>query len=227
MNEIQNLTQVLLTSNDGGGNQIKNIQDPTDDQDVVTKTYLISALAQMVYNNLGPVQTRLNEGETPCQILSTGVAIDSLYGKTYLGGLIFYVNESTCSGLVISPTDNGVTYYWGCNGTLIGTTSSAIGFGNSNTINILLTCPSAVTSSSCANLVLNGYSDWFLPSIDELNLVYSNLYLNGYGSLNGNGYWSSTEFNNFNSYLKYMNGVSSIGPKSSLDFHAYRAVRAF
>jgi hypothetical protein len=227
-NEIQNLTQVLLTSNDGGGNQIKNIQDPTDDQDVVTKTYLTSALAQMVYNFLGPVQTRLWAGETPCQILSSGVAIDSLYGKEYSGGLIFYVNQSTCSGLVISPTDNGFTSNWGCAGTLIGTTSNAIGFGNSNTTNILLACPGAGPASSCDNLVLNGYSDWFLPSIGELNLVYSNLSLNGFGALNGYGYWSSTEFNNWNSYVKYMtNGISYIEQKSNQPSHAYRAVRAF
>jgi hypothetical protein len=227
-NEIQNLTQVLLTSNDGGGNQIKNIQDPTDDQDVVTKTYLTSALAQMVYNFLGPVQTRLLAGETPCQILSSGVAIDSLYGKEYSGGLIFYVNQSTCSGLVISPTDNGFTSNWGCAGTLIGTTSNAIGFGNSNTTNILLACPGAGPASSCDNLVLNGYSDWFLPSIGELNLVYSNLSLNGFGALNGYGYWSSTEFNNFNSYVQFMtNGISYIEQKSNQPAHAYRAVRAF
>jgi uncharacterized protein (TIGR02145 family) len=39
-NEIQNLGQVLSIGNDGGASQIKNIADPTDNQDAVTKAYV-------------------------------------------------------------------------------------------------------------------------------------------------------------------------------------------
>jgi len=40
--ESQNLSDVLALSNDGNGLQIKNIANPTDNQDVVTKSYLDS-----------------------------------------------------------------------------------------------------------------------------------------------------------------------------------------
>ncbi len=39
-NEIQNLSEVLTQSNDAGATQIKNVTDPTDAQDAVTKAYV-------------------------------------------------------------------------------------------------------------------------------------------------------------------------------------------
>jgi hypothetical protein len=37
-----------------------------------------------------------------------------------------------------------------------------------------------------------GFSDWFMPSRDELNFMYGNLYLKGLGNLRPEQYWSST-----------------------------------
>ena len=44
INENQNLGDVLSLGNDGGAKQIKNIADPTDNQDVVTRAYLDKVL---------------------------------------------------------------------------------------------------------------------------------------------------------------------------------------
>ncbi len=49
-NEIQDLSGVLTQSNDAGAKQIKNIADPTEDQDAVTKVYA-DAIIQVIENN--------------------------------------------------------------------------------------------------------------------------------------------------------------------------------
>lgn len=48
----------------------------------------------------------------------------------------------------------------------------------------------------CYDYEKNGYDDWFLPSRDELNLMYEVLHLNGIGSFSDYYYWSSSEYNN-------------------------------
>ena len=83
---------------------------------------------------------------------------------------------------------------WGCYGLdTIGANGSAIGSGAQNTIAIEAGCTTpGIAADICANYTDGTYSDWFLPSKDELNQMYKNRnYLDGIGSW----YWSSTEQN--------------------------------
>jgi len=142
------------------------------------------------------VQYRLNNGETPKQIFDSEMPLDSLYGKTWCGGLIFYLNTATGTGLVAAPHASSAGGKW-YNGSFIitGATDTVIGTGQTNTTKIVLAQGSYGTyvALQCYNLSYNGYSDWFLPSKDELNAMYTNLKLKGFGNFDPWFYWSSSE----------------------------------
>ena len=121
-------------------------------------------------------------------------------GDTHQGGIVFWL-DIYGGGFIASPADQGV-FEWGCSGILIsGADGTAIGMGNQNTIDIEAGCPESGTAAEiCANLTLGGYSDWFLPSKNELNEMYLNighgnaLGLGNIGGFSGGYYWNSSEY---------------------------------
>jgi hypothetical protein len=154
-------------------------------------------------------------------------------GDTYQGGIIFYLDGSG-GGLIAAPSDQS-SGEWGCYGdTISGADDTAIGTGAQNTFDIELGCTTAGTAADiCANLTLDGYSDWFLPSKDELNEMFQNigngnaLGLGNIGGFTNNYYWSSTENGNVNAWVQnfYYSGSQSNSSKSNTTY--VRAVRAF
>jgi hypothetical protein len=144
-------------------------------------------------------------------------------GQSYGGGIIFYIDSTGQHGLIAATSDQSTGAEWGCYGTLIGT-STAIGTGQANTTAIVNGCSTVgIAARICYDLVLNGYSDWFLPSKDELNQMYihrTNLGITSYV------YWSSSEQDaNFAWDLSFFNG----NWWGYVKYGAYyvRAVRAF
>ena len=115
-------------------------------------------------------------------------------GASYQGGLVFYIDTTSPTGMICTSTDLSTGSIWGCSGTVIGT-SAGIGLGLNNTLAIIANCStSGIAARICYNSILNGYDDWVLPSNTELGYIHSNLVLKGYGNfIKGNYYWSSTE----------------------------------
>jgi hypothetical protein len=171
----------------------------------------------------------LNEGETPFQIYqSDNSLLNSIYGNTYQGGLIAYLNTTTGTGFVVASNDQSTFAEWGCEGILLpGASATAIGTGAQNTLDIEAGCATPSTAADlCANLTLNTYTDWSLPSQDELAQMYSNLHLNGLGGFTNVIYWSSTQAWDAASVIQNFNdGVWGYAVKSSA-YHV-RAVRYF
>lgn len=67
-----------------------------------------------------------------------------------------------------------------------------IGTGQANAdLIISQTCHLYSAAKLCDNYTDGAYIDWFLPSKDELSLIYANLYLSGVEGFAGCGYWNS------------------------------------
>jgi hypothetical protein len=146
-------------------------------------------------------------------------------GKSYGGGIIFYIDSTGKHGLISSISDQSTDAEWGCGGTLIGT-STAIGTGQANTTAILAGCSQAgIAARICNYLVLNGYDDWFLPSKDELNQMYLQKELIG-GFQQAAFYFSSTELDAQNAWYQDLHDGSCSTMLKTYTAHV-RAIRAF
>ena len=147
-------------------------------------------------------------------------------GQSYGGGIVFYVDGTGEHGLIASTTDQSTSSKWGCMGTSVpGAVDSIVGVGAANTTSITTTCTTAgIAAKLCNDLVLGGFSDWFLPSKAELDLMYQQK--SAIGGFSVYGYWSSTERGNGTAWVQYMSdGVKMTFNKS--DACCVRAVRAF
>jgi len=147
-------------------------------------------------------------------------------GSSMLGGIVFYIDGTGQHGLVCAPSDQG-TFPWGCYGTDISGTSIALGTGMANTLAIVNGCSQRpIASSVCNDLALNGYDDWYLPSMNELSLMYQNLRTQNLGHFSNVYYWSSSQVSSGYAWaVNFTSGVLSDFNKSSS--YRVRAVRAF
>ncbi len=157
-------------------------------------------------------------------------------GQSYQGGVLAYVLVSgdpgyiagETHGLIAAPSDQstGSNVVWGCSGTAIsGANGTAIGTGMQNTIDIMAGCATAgIAARLCGDLVLGGYSDWYLPSIYELNKLRLNS--TAIGGFAADTYWSSSEGDASNAWYNYFpNDYQVSNIKSGA--HYVRAVRSF
>jgi len=147
-------------------------------------------------------------------------------GEYLNGGYIFYVDETGEHGLVCALSDQSTNALWG-NSAPAGACGRVIGAGYQNTADIVLGCPEeGIAARLCYDLEMNGYSDWFLPSIDELLLMYTNLHSKGLGSFDDNFYWSSTQ-DKYGSWVVSFRYGSKSNQERDKNTIRTRAVRAF
>ncbi len=163
------------------------------------------------------------------------------------GGYIFYDcdadnNSGNADGLISSecgwryleaaPEDLNGLYGWGSNSFSDGN-GTGLGDGKSNTEDLMfeiymISSHSHDAAEACYNYSYGGYKDWFLPSKDELNLMYKNLKkANMGGEWNTSFYyWSSSEEGFSEAWAQNFNNGSPLWYSRSYGFRV-RPVRAF
>ena len=152
-------------------------------------------------------------------------------GMHYQGGIIAYIDATGKHGLIAAPKDQSTGIKWD-NGDIIietGATGTAIGTGKSNTKKIVQAQGQGnYAAKLCYDLSLNGYSDWYLPSKNELNILYKNRELIGGFFIDcDNCYWSSSETKYGNARGQDFNNGRLYGSTGKNYTGRVRAVRAF
>ncbi len=155
-------------------------------------------------------------------------------GEIFGGGVIAYIlqpgdpgyDANVPHGLIAAPSDQGTGVTWR-NGSYVttGAIAQALGTGNANT-NTIVAAQGAgnYAAQLCYDLVLNGYSDWYLPSKDELNKLYLNKTI--IGGFATTDYWTSSEYGSSDSWDQSFNtGFQNFHGKNYVFY--VRPVRSF
>jgi TolB-like protein len=154
------------------------------------------------------------------------------------GGVVFY-DKGVFSGgwryLEAAPAETEFRAEWGAYKKDASGTATSPGSGKRNTQSIIERLrqlkESGRAAQVCVNLDFDGYKDWFLPSKDELNLMYTNLKKKGLGGFSDSVYWSSSQNGNDYAWCQYFGDGSQVmyykSTTSKNTTHSVRAVRAF
>ena len=159
-------------------------------------------------------------------------------GDLAQGGIVFYVDETGQHGLVAAQEDLPGTYEWGCYSESVnGADGQAIGTGYQNTLDIVnqgcATENGGITATQAAlDAEINGYSDWYIPSKDELVEMYSTIGNGGsqgnIGGFNNSNYLSSSEYSSSHAWGVYFgNGYANYEYGNKNYSSRVRVIRAF
>ena len=120
--------------------------------------------------------------------------------------------------LFVAPTDSidGANTVWGLQGTATGALSSTDGAANTVlAVDNMGDIGTEFAAKICSELLSHDYDDWYLPSSDELNALYTNQ--NAIGNLEAQWYWSSTEADADDAWLQnFADGFSHAASKGLL-----------
>lgn len=135
------------------------------------------------------------------QVVDTGNNIEAsakkasahFIGENFGGGIVFYIDASGEHGLIAATADKGAATWWNGVYTNTGATDTTIGSGKINTRKIIQSQGKNgdYAARICATYKGGGFTDWFLPSKNELDELYKQK--NIVGGFEKTVYWTSSE----------------------------------
>ncbi|MFH1961570.1 MAG: DUF1566 domain-containing protein [bacterium] len=231
--DIKKTAKVNIIEQDNSGDFGKVKRIPFGDTFKFTVTVRLKIQSVTTYN---PYREKMKGLQGEEQQVSTSLekdeaippkpAVSHTIGEHYGGGIVFWVNKSGQHGLIAATADQSTGIQW-CNGayTITNADRDDVYAGQYNTKCIIAKQGNGnYAAQICARYRGGGYSDWYLPSKYELNLLY--LQRSVVGGFADNYYWSSTEYNSNYAWLQFFYfGYQYYFNK---DYTYYvRAVRAF
>jgi hypothetical protein len=155
----------------------------------------------------------INQNDTVCLGQSTTLGVGAIPAPSAYpvgsigpgGGYIFYDKQVVSNGwryLEVARDDYASPVPFGCTTTNISGTLTSLGAALNNTNALVNGCAALNTPARlCNDAIINGLSDWVLPSKDDFQAIYQNIHLAGLGGfINNNGsqwnrYWTSSQIN--------------------------------
>jgi Zn-dependent metalloprotease len=158
------------------------------------------------------------------------------------GGIVFYVDKTGQHGLVCAKVDQSAGVRWGAASEPVQAKGDGVNAGKANTASIISSqvalgdVSSPYAAGICKEYNGGGYTDWYLPSKHELDLMYINKAIiitiataNGGTDFADYYFWSSTEILHYTAWVQsFVKGFLTTQTSSGKFYScSVRAVRAF
>jgi len=195
-------------------NKFKNtFMSRTMKLDLIKSSYRLAALIILISININTLSAQtatavIGGRTTGATATSIGTTSPNTYsiGESYGGGIVFHVTDNGLHGL-IAETQYQLSF--NCNWFI---------------------AQDVVSTSKYHSTAGKLFTDWRLPTMNELNILYKNK--DKIGGFNTECYWSSTEVDFIWAVAQsFKNGIKSLALKydhdKNLDFYYVRAIRSF
>jgi len=255
--QLQNISYIITGAVDAMGDDYAvtvRVLDVSSGKFSHSDNDLMGGSSRDLYNGINGLMTKFvaGMGAEGDRVVQSGRGGTGVTGATATykvgdfgpaGGHIFY-DKGVFSGgwryLEAAPAETEFRAQWGAYNQDVPGTGTAVGSGKRNTQLIIERLKqlneSGRAAQLCASLNFDGFNDWFLPSKDELDLMYKNLRQKGIGGFitvedktnYTHWYWSSSQPNlNDRAWGQYFSSGSQYNANLKSGTYSVRAVRAF
>lgn len=235
----QNINQVIMTINIKSDSEIKSSLLIISKDDFLTNieyqldfsnnnkqfVFYIEDIENGIYSAKIYLENDLGTIEYKSGVDAFSIGVEHSVGDDFQGGVIAYLFKEDDLGYdpqkqkgLIVPEEDFTRTKWGCQRDISGTKLS-LGYGRANTLKVIKVCNRKKSAIGiCNNFTKNGFNDWFLPSKNEMEKVYSFLQPD-VSNLEQSAYWTSSQSDKKDAFIYHPlceNSNSCNIPKKSL-----------